>query len=249
MAMNPLLPLGTLCALLLPALSPCQEAPVLTPRPATGQEAGEVVPLRLRTEIWEAPALEITKRLDEVQDGNSLTKLRSAFLAGVPEVSLVFSSVVSLDGAGKTTVESITERIYPTEYSPPSCFSLPSQDEPKNWKEAVVKALNGESMPSSFETRNTGLTQEVEAEKAKNAEKAWDVALAIDDVRMVGTETFGPNLLKFTMPSFTSFRDTHRVRLKEGQWRLLSVLEPPRGMEGKPSSRRWITLVRIDREE
>lgn len=250
MAMTRLLPLVA-CALFLPVLILADESPALAPRSPEGQEGGELVPLRLCVEIWEAPALEIAKRVDEMRGAESLAKLRAACLAGVPDVSLVFSSVVSLDGASKTTVESITERIYPTDYSPPSSLpsSSPSSDQPKNWKEVLEKALSEGATPGSFETRNTGLTQEVQVEKAKNVEKSWDVALAIDDVRMVGTETFGPNLLKFTMPSFTSFRGVHQVRLKEGQWRLLAVMEPPRGMEGKPSARRWMTLVRIDPEE
>ena len=260
--MNRLLPLA-LC-LLLSALAAAQEAPLdpfgggkevprlvpREPRTASEEAAEEVVPLRLRLEIWEASALEIAKRLDEVQDSAGVAKLRAACLAGVPGVSLVCSCATNVDGGAKTTVESITERIYPTEWSPPSSFpsSSPAKDRPADWKGIVEKALT-ETTPGSFETRNTGVTLEAVAQKARNVEKAWDVGLALDDVRMVGTETFGPNLIKITMPSFTSFRGSHQIRLKEGQWRILSMMEPPRGMEGKPSDQRWVTLVRIDREE
>lgn len=211
-------------------------------------------PLRLRFETWEAPALEVAKRLDELHDSAALTKLRAECLAGIPEVSLVLSPVIAIDAPTKVLAESITERIYPTEYEPPALpgsFSgnpPPKEELPKNWKDVVENALT-DATPTSFETRNTGLTLEAEVQAVTNAGKSWDVSVSLDDVHFVGTETFGASVLRITMPVFSSFRTTGSIRLKEGQWRLFSVMEPPRGLNGKSSGKRWVTLVRIDTNE
>jgi hypothetical protein len=49
------------------------------------------------------------------------------------------------------------------------------------------------------------------------------------------------------MPVFSSFRTGGLVRLAEGEWRLLSALEAPRGVDGKATGKSWLTLVRVDR--
>ena len=77
-------------------------------------------------------------------------------------------------------------------------------------------------------------------------DKTWQVRIAVDDVHHIGSDHFGVDLLKVEMPIFSSFRSTGELRLKEGEWQILSVMEPPRGLENKPSDKRWVTLVRLD---
>jgi hypothetical protein len=208
--------------------------------------------LRLRLETWEAPAIEVAKRLDQLQGADALAKLRAECLNGALGVTLIHSPVLTIDSSTRMLAESIVERIYPTEYEPPSLpksgdQSSPKEEPPKNWTEVVENALT-DTTPTSFETRNTGLTFEAVAQPVTVEEKAWDVLISIDEVRLVQTESFGANALRITMPVFSSFRTGGIVRLKEGQWRLLSVMEPPRGLDGKPSENRWVILVRIDPE-
>ena len=225
----------------------------VSPRGIPKARASAVRPaLRLRLETWEAPALEVAKRLDELQGSDALAKLRTECLNGAPGVSLIHSPVLTIDASTRMLAESITERIYPTEYEPPSLpknigNTTPKEDFPKNWTEVVQNALT-DTTPTSFESRNTGLTFEAVAQPVAVVEKSWDVLLAIDEVRLVANETFGADSLRITMPAFSSFRTSSLVRLKEGQWRLLSVMEPPRGTDGRPSEKRWVTLVRIDPE-
>lgn len=211
----------------------------------------DCVPLRLSFETWEAPALEVAKRLDDLQSPAGLVKLRTECLKGIEGISLALSSVVAIDATQKVLAESITERIYPTEYEPPvlGCGSsqpLPPKVEPKDWAEALEEAFT-HAVPTSFETRNTGQTVETEATAVPNLERVWDVRLAVEDVRFVGSDAFGADPLKIAMPVFSSFRSTGAYRLTEGEWRLLSVMEPPRGRDSQPTSRRWLTLVRVDR--
>lgn len=230
--------------------APSKEAPK-----SSGAELRK--PLRLRIEIWEAPALEVAKRLDDLHDAAGLAKLRAESLAGAQGVTLVSSPVLAIDASTKELLESITERIYPTEYQPPS---LPGtfgtnfgkaedkKEPPKNWSEVVEEILTGIA-PTSFETRNTGLSLEVDVGPVEGKEKIWNVRIALEEVNLVGRDTFGDVPPGISMPVFTTFRVTGDPQLKEGQWRLLSVQEPPRGIEGKRADVRWVTLVRIDADE
>lgn len=197
-------------------------------------------PLRLRIETWQAPALEVAKRLDDLHDAVSLAKFRAECLAGAPGVTLISSPALAVDSSTKEALESITERMYPTEYEPQELAgSFISKEEPP-------KSLPA---PTSFETRNTGPTVEATVEASEGEEKTWILRLGLEDVTLVGSDTYGETQKAISMPAFTTFRITTDLSLKEGQWRLASVQEPPRGIEGKRSDLRWITLVRIDEDK
>jgi hypothetical protein len=208
--------------------------------------------LRLRLETWEAPALEVVRWLDGATNSESLARSRSEILDGKFPARLVFSPVTTLDQSTRSLAESIAERIYPTEYEPPEL--PPSALKPEatanqegtwnKWLESAGKF----SCPTSFETRNTGLTLEAVAQPVAVAESSWDISVNFDSVELVGNISYGAKDLLIEMPMFSSFRTGGLIRLKEGQWRLLSVMEPPRGLDGKPSEKRWVTLVRIDPE-
>lgn len=215
------------------------------------------IPLRLRLETWSAPAMEVAKRLDELRGAESLAALRVECLAGQPGVTLVHSPVTTIDSSTNMEVEAISERIYPTEYEPPevpalnSLPSTPKADQntpPKVWPDWLEK-LMASATPTSFETRNTGTTLTAVAQPVAVAEKNWDLVVTFESVDFAGVERYGENSMHITMPVMGSFRTGGLVRLKEGQWRLLSVTEPPRGVDGKPSDQRWVTLLRIDPEE
>jgi hypothetical protein len=177
-------------------------------------------PLRLRIETWEAPALEVAKRLDDLHDAAGLAKLRADCLGGAGGVTLVSSPVLAIDSSTKELLESITERIYPTEYQPPSLpgnFSGNDKAEPpKNWPELVEKFLTG-AAPTSFETRNTGPTLEVDVEPVEGKERIWNLRLALEDVTLVGRDTYGERPPGISMPAFTTFRIASDLLLREGQ--------------------------------
>ena len=248
--MNRLLPLA-LC-LILPSLAAAQEAPrdpFADPPANPAPKVDGNPPIRLRLETWEAPALEVARKSDEVVTTAELAALREQCLSGTEGISLVMSSVVSTTTPSKVLAESITERIYPTEYEPPELPCAPTTPTPKeppaNFREMVREALQG-TTPTSFETRNTGTTIEAEAFLVPDTDKTWELAIAVDDVRFLGNESFGAKELNLTMPAFSSFRTSGKLRIKEGEWQILSVLEPPRGLDSKSSDKRWVTLVRID---
>ena len=209
------------------------------------------MPLQLRLETWEAPALEVARRLDEMKDPAKLAAMREECLAGAGGVTLVHCPVTALDASTRMLAEQVTEMIYPTEYEPPE---LPpagiatkdanaGNDQWTRWLEAAGK----HAVPTSFETRNTGETLEAVAQAVAIEEKTWDVALQFEVVQMAGMAPHGAADLLIQMPVFNSFRTGGLLRLVEGEWRLLSALEAPRGIDGKPTGKSWLTLVRVDR--
>lgn len=209
------------------------------------------VPLQLRLETWEAPALEVARRLDEMKDPAKLAAMREECLGGAGGVTLVHCPVTALDASTRMLAEQVTEMIYPTEYEPPE---LPpagiatkdanaGNDQWTRWLEAAGK----HAVPTSFETRNTGETVEAVAQAVAIEEKTWDVALQFEVVQMAGMAPHGAADLLIQMPVFNSFRTGGLLRLVEGEWRLLSALEAPRGIDGKPTGKSWLTLVRVDR--
>lgn len=204
--------------------------------------------LRLRLETWEVPNLEIARSLDHLGDVAALTKIRDEWLAGKDGVKLLWCPAQGLDASTRANTESITESIYPTEYEPPELLppSAPKPDPATPIGKAFEAAMKSCS-PTAFETRNTGHTLEAVAHPVSAEKASWDVALTLEDVELAGMSTFGPDELMVKMPQFTSFRTGGLLRLKEGEWRLVSVMDPPRGISPVPTGKQFVTLVRIDR--
>lgn len=73
------------------------------------------------------------------------------------------------------------------------------------------------------------------------------MSLSFENVALAGMISYGADDLLIEMPAFTSIRISGIVRLREGEWRIKSVQEAPRGKDGKPTGKSWITLVRVDR--
>jgi hypothetical protein len=211
--------------------------------------AGQVrAPLRLRLETWEGTSQEVARWLDGTADAAALAKLREDLLNAKIKARLVFNPAVGIDQSTKESSESIAEWIYPTEYEPPGLGSPPPADSAKQseWQKWLESTAGKFAVPQSFETRNTGQTLEAEVQPVTVQAGHWDVAVSFDSVETPGSLHYGDKDSHIEMPLFQSFRTGGLLRLKEGEWRLLSVMEPPRGIDGKASGQRWITLVRID---
>jgi len=215
-----------------------------------GKEAR--TPLQLRFEVWELETKKLTARLDAVRSPDDLEALRKDLFAD-PAASLLHSLVSATDEKSRTTDESILEFIYPTEYEPPvgppgKPLERGEQAEKENaawqrWLDAAGKY----SVPTSFEPRNTGATLDVAIQPVQAEEKTWDVSVSFEYVTLAGMISHGADDLLIEMPAFASTRTSGIVRLREGQWRIKSVQEAPRGTDAKPTGKSWLTLVRVDR--
>ncbi len=225
------------------AAEPRSSKSLAIPAERAGQQRAA---LCLRLETWEGTATEVARWQDEAGDGVALGKLRARLLAEGSTARLVFSPSLGIDQATGAIAESVSERIYPTEYEPPvnPAARGPAPEEKSEWKR-WIDAAGDHALPTSFETRNTGQTLEAVAQAVSAEEKCWDVSFRFEVVDFSGTLSHGAEELLIEMPLFGSFRSGGLFRLREGQWRLVSVLEPPRGVDGKASDKRWVTFVRI----
>jgi hypothetical protein len=206
--------------------------------------------LRLRLETWEVPNLDIARSLDHLGDAAALTKLRDEWLAGKEGIKLLWCPAQGLDASTRMTTEAIVEKIFPTEYMPPVLpKDVPGETKPgkKSTVEKIADAVVGHCTPTAFDTRNTGRTIESVAHPVSVEKSTWDVSLTLEDVELSGTDSFGPEDLSIKMPQFTSFRTGGLLRLKEGEWRLVSVMDPPRGISPTATGKQFVTMVRIDR--
>jgi hypothetical protein len=213
-----------------------------------GKEAR--APLQLRFEVWELETKKLAARLDAVRSPNDLEALRKELLAD-PAAFLLHSLVSATDEKSRTMDESILELIYPTEYEPPELppANLDPKDAQKGnsaW-ERWLAAAGKYSVPTSFETRNTGGTLDVAIQPVQAEEKTWDASLSFENVALAGMISYGADDLMIEMPAFVSTRTSGIVRLREDQWRIKSVQEAPRGKDAKPSGKSWLTLVRVER--
>jgi len=205
--------------------------------------------LKVRMETWEIPAKELAAKLDATHGSDALETWRGELLANDASV-LVHSPVVVVDEKSRASSDSILERIYPTEYEPPEPLTVVPEAKGKQTPQSladVVENILAHATPTSFETRNTGASVEVGVQPVTADPLSWDLSLSLEETRLVAMESLGAEALGIREPAISSFRTGGLLRVKEGAWQILSAQEPPRGIDGKPTGKSWLTMVRVDR--
>lgn len=205
--------------------------------------------LRVRIETWELPAKQLVAKLDAIHGSDALESWRGELLADESSV-LVHSPVVVVDEKSRASSDSFLERIYPTEYEPPEPLAIvpevKGQQTPQSLAD-VIENIMSHATPTSFETRNTGASAEVGVQPVTAEPQNWDLSLELEEDLLVAMETLGAEGLGIKEPAISHFRVGGLMRVKEGAWQILSAQEPPRGIDGKPTGKSWLTLVRVDR--
>lgn len=232
-------------------VDPFAEPQAIDRKPAISDERlGVKLPVVLvRLEIWETSAVELAKRLDGITDTKGIEQLREEFLGGKSAGKLIASPANALDPSSSPTSESISERIYPTEYETDELPSTKPDD--KNPPAAAISpgkeisTTEAFSSPTSFETRNTGKTFQATARKVTAEDHTWDVAICFESVEHAGDLSYGKPELLIREPLFTTFRVQGTHRLHEGRWQPCSIQTPPKGINGD-DSKRWVCLLRVD---
>lgn len=222
-----------------------------------GLEAGKIparrlaekrTTLRVRLETWEIDAKEVARGLDELDGVAGLEAARRELLEDDGS-RLVFSPVLALEEKSRAESGSIMERIYPTEAEPPEPVQVVSA-EPVPADErtlgGVVSELSMAATPTAFETRNTGVSFEAAVQPVAAEGGCWDLSIRCEEVRLVAMEPQGAEALGIKMPAVSCFTTGGLLRVREGEWQLLSVQEPPR-LELEPSGKSWVTIVKVDR--
>jgi hypothetical protein len=157
----------------------------------------------------------------------------------------------------KATTENISEYIYPTEYETALTFNQFSLNTAAEVPSPVPVPPAGDfaaphkyiapPRPSSFETRNTGLTLEVEPTMGGNA-PIVDLRIAPDIVTLVDRAKWGQGISEAEMPIFESQRTSTASTVKLGLPHLISTLNRPpvSKVDADSASRIWFAFVTID---
>jgi len=138
----------------------------------------------------------------------------------------------------KAVIESIREEIFPTEYEPPgSLYSIP----PLN---PAIRSFY------AFETRNTGVTIEVEPTIGEN-ESLIDLYLTTEVITRARLETWMEHKdqwgdASLRMPVFEVWRTNTSVILTTGTFELASVISPKSNLPAPAVQNKILVFVRAD---
>jgi hypothetical protein len=133
--------------------------------------------------------------------------------------------VCTLDGQRAVT-ETILEQRYPVEFDSP--FVSGSESTASKTPETIVGKPAPEAVPTSFETRNTGATLEVDAAVYSNGELIT-LSLAPQRVALLDFKSFGTARTqaghegKIDQPLFFTTKTTTTVTVRNGQYFFLGI--------------------------
>ncbi len=166
------------------------------------------------------------------------TKIQELLTKGVAK--LIAWPIVTTKSGYRAVVEAIDELRYATEYSPPTVSFTPAANASETVKiEPKADVTHLEGIPSSFETRNVGVTIEVEPVLSPDGKKI-DLNLVPQHIRLKrfnkitiekpsagGTTTV-------EQPEFDTMKVTTSITLRNGQRILMGIFrtdEPPNHIE------------------
>ena len=230
---SPLMKLLLRLALALALVTFCHGISTAADAPA-GEGDGPHWKVRVEVLMVALPQNECLALLPDLRDSTkidgAITKImdlvgkKQAILNGYPVVQ-------TLDGQ-RGVSESILEKRYATEYSPPepppalapSDSSAPAPVPPPKANPRSVPS----AMPSAFETRNMGVTLEVEPTVSK-AGDTISLNLVPQRVDLLGLDYFDAGMapngqkIQISQPQFLTTKDTVTISVKSGEHLLVGV--------------------------
>jgi hypothetical protein len=217
------------CLFLLGKTVPAGAAPQLSDRPiATPVTRTSSALWNVRVELLMVamPQEKLLPLLPDLKDPNksegAVTKLlaaierKEAILTGYPTLHV-------LDGDRETS-ETIAEKRYPTEFEPPT------NSQPKGAPEPVDpgKAVEESPLPTAFETRNLGVSLEVEA-RVVGRGKSIRLFLYPQRTGLLGFDSYDAvrtasgKVVKVDQPNFFTLKSSTTLTVASGQYELVGV--------------------------
>ncbi len=206
--------------------------------PVFGEDA-----VAIRVEYYELDHRTLNGLLSGAPDWRDAEGLRSTVLELVQggEARQVESAYLSGRSGQRAKAESIIEWIYPVQYGTPN--SPANVTGPIGADADLISFLT----PHNFETRNVGITLEVDLGAAADGGLP-QMNLATELSVYLGDNTYGKEEATVNHPVFYSLHDQMGFATKWGQWSILAVHTPPPAAIGEAPARdrRVLTLVRAD---
>ena len=221
----------------------------LTMPPVFSQEAAAVPPpnIQFELQVVTLPELLAMELIPDLLDKNKIeaanTPLQKLLREG--KAKLAGWLILTTKSGQRAVAEAIEEVRFPTQFDPGQVAVTVQTPDPGAAQGDVIRikpAIHADALapvPRAFETRNTGVTLEVEPVLAKDGETV-DLSLVPQHVRLLGWKAvqikYGAHGEEVTVeqPTFTSHKVTTSLTLKSGQRKLLGsypVNGPPRSIE------------------
>ncbi len=222
---------------------------------AAAAEAQRPKNISICLEMFSLP-LDMAARLERERPGDA--EFYKQLVAGGEKGTVRLESLLILRAKSgqKGTTESISERIYPTEYEPaqiPNSVGANSGEqaaaaEPGKAGRMADGPSNGTlavpATPKSFDTRNSGATLEIEPTLSEDSQIV-DLRMIPEIVTLVGRDTYGEGISVTEMPNFESQRISSQYTVMVNQPFLIGTISrPPVSEVDKDSaSRVWFAFV------
>ena len=177
----------------------------------------------LRYETYEVPTITAIILMD-AQKEDSVRRADLIELVRKGEAKVAECQATRFEAGTTSTLESIIEQIYPTEYEPPEGIPtnspLARPDEQLSPMDRQLKVAMRHACPTAFDTKNTGVTLEAEVRAVEIVEKQWDVSLVFTQVKYLKEKTWVEGTIM--MPVFGVAKARHVLRTEDDRWNLLS---------------------------
>jgi hypothetical protein len=216
---------------------------VVLPLILCGIAAANPEQIRVSIQFVEVPHSTLTEMLSGPQtNGHSLHE-KAVALSKEGHAKILETCMVVCRSGEKASVVSNREEIYPTEYAPPMlCGDLNrlASDPP------ISPALR---QPTAFDTRNTGVTFEVEA--SKSSSHTISLILNPEIVTRLRLETWMEHLDQWgdgsmRMPIYETWKTNTSIDVEPGKFELVSALTPKAKAPVPAISRKILIFVRAD---
>ena len=149
----------------------------------------------------------------------------------------------------KVKVESISESIYPTEYTPGAIAKGPGEQARKvpDPGGSAVPALEAPVLPVAFETRNCGLTVELEPTLSQD-HRVVQLMIVPEHTTWAGRVKWGQGLSEAEMPLIDCQQIHTGVTTTPGTPCFIGTMNPPRirGPDENSAKRVWFAFITVD---
>ena len=210
---------------------------------ATGNQ--ETQQVRISLQFIEVPHATLTDMLASPAKSGQALHDKAVALSLEGGAKLLETCMVICRSGQRASLVTIREEIYPTEYQPPTlpCDLTPGRlasDPPMN------PAFR---TPTAFDTRNTGVTFEVEATTA--ADGTINLRLSPEIVTRLRLETWMEHTdqwgdASIRMPIYEAMRFNTTISVRSGKFELVSALTPKANAPVPAVSRKILVFVRAD---
>lgn len=204
--------------------------------------------VRVCLQFIEIPHPILTEMLAEKDSDGANMHAKAVAFAKDGKAKILETCLVLGRAGQRFTLESIREEIYPTEYSPPSLpgtfSSTPKSDSSGPPTNPIFRS------PTAFETRNTGVTVEVEPTLSADG-RIIDLHISSEVVTPLRLETWmdhkdqwGDGSIR--MPVFETWRANTSLSVEPDKFELASVISPRPHAPVPAVSRKILVFVRAD---